>query len=279
MRIEKTDQEIQEQISEALDLIASVLQDNVLGVYLYGSATLGGLQKYSDIDLFVVTDHSLTNEQRGQLVSRLLNISAAYPPTGKRRSIELTIDKKSELNPWKYPPSFDFQYGDWMREEFQSGDFKSSLETVNPDIAIIATQVMLSGENLVGLPLDKLMDEVPYGDFMRATSGGVTDLLPELKDDTRNVLLTLARIWHTLATDTISSKDAVAKWTFNKLPEKSVEVMGHAYEVLLGEETENWNKFTQEQIRECAYQLVKEVDLAKGRVKYDDKTKHISISM
>ncbi len=53
-----------QQINECLDLVTKILGDNLLGVYLYGSALVGGLQKYSDIDLFVVTNHATTLSEK-----------------------------------------------------------------------------------------------------------------------------------------------------------------------------------------------------------------------
>jgi streptomycin 3"-adenylyltransferase len=48
---------------------------------------------------------------------------------------------------------------------------------------------------------------------------GVPSLVSELADDTRNVLLTLARIWTTLATREIRSKDEAADWALSRLPD------------------------------------------------------------
>lgn len=45
---------IQQQIDDVLALLQNVLGENLLGVYLYGSILMWGLQKYSDIDLFVI---------------------------------------------------------------------------------------------------------------------------------------------------------------------------------------------------------------------------------
>ena len=65
----------------------------VLGVYLYGSATTGGLRHDSDIDLLVVTRRSLTGGERAALVSVLLTHSgwsghaADFPEVAHRRPI------------------------------------------------------------------------------------------------------------------------------------------------------------------------------------------------
>jgi hypothetical protein len=43
-------------------------------------------------------------------------------------------------------------------------------------------------------------------------------LVADLESDTRNVLLTLARMWTTVATGRIVSKDAAAAWALERLP-------------------------------------------------------------
>jgi predicted nucleotidyltransferase len=45
-------QEIQQQLKDSLELLKMILFSDLLGVYLYGSSLVGGLQKYSDIKAF-----------------------------------------------------------------------------------------------------------------------------------------------------------------------------------------------------------------------------------
>lgn len=63
----------------------------------------------------------------------------------------------------------------------------------------------------------------------------------EQGDDLRNGLLTLARIWTTLATGEFRSKDEAAAWALARLPETHRPVLAHARRAYLGEETENWD--------------------------------------
>jgi predicted nucleotidyltransferase len=108
-----------EQVNQCIYLLKQVLGRHLLSVYLYGSSVFGGLKKYSDIDLFVVSGHASTEEEK-KLAESLLKISGIYMK-GSTLPIELTIVVKSEINPWHYPPRFDFQYSEWLRKEFESG--------------------------------------------------------------------------------------------------------------------------------------------------------------
>jgi predicted nucleotidyltransferase len=82
--------EVKKQLKESLKLLKVTLGSDLLGAYLYGSSLMGGLQKYSDIDLFVVTNRATTKEEKSKLVSSLLQISGIYMQSSKP-PIEITI--------------------------------------------------------------------------------------------------------------------------------------------------------------------------------------------
>ena len=65
--------------------------------------------------------------------------------------------------------------------------------------------------------------------------------MPDLNSDTRNVLLTCARIWATVETDTIYSKPDAASWVIERLPEEYRPAMKRAREIYIGDETEYWD--------------------------------------
>jgi streptomycin 3"-adenylyltransferase len=90
----------------------------------------------------------------------------------------------------------------------------------------------------------------------------VPELLGDLDTDTRNVLLTLARSWTSLATGVIRSKDAAADWALPRLPAEHRAVLAHARAVYLGDEDEDedededWNGGLLPWVRPCAAFLV-----------------------
>lgn len=47
----KLDDETERQIDQCLNLVKEIFVQDLLGVYLYGSSIVGGLQKYSDYDI------------------------------------------------------------------------------------------------------------------------------------------------------------------------------------------------------------------------------------
>lgn len=252
------DNEIQEQISQCLNLLKNVLGKDLLGVYLYGSLIVGGLQKYSDIDIFVVSGRPTTYEERAKLVANLLQISGIYAKSAKP-PIEMIIVVKSEINPWHYPPRFDFLYGDWLRTEFENGNIEPWPTKEMPDLALLITQLLLANKILLGPSPDQLFCKVPYRDFLAATNNALGTLMTELHRDTRNVLLTYARIWSTVETNAIRSKPDAATWAINYLPEEYKLVMKRAYAICIGEDNEYWDDI-KILIQPCADYMVRKIN-------------------
>ena len=70
----------------------------------------------------------------------------------------------------------------------------------------------------------------------------VPSLLADLDTDTTNVLLTLARMWHTKDSGMIVSKDEAANWTLDRLPKRLRLPLEHARAVYLGEEDASFDQ-------------------------------------
>lgn len=267
--------ETQQQLKDSLELLKMILGPDLLGVYLYGSALVGGLQKYSDIDLFAVTNRATTSEEKAILIARLLQISGIYMKSSKR-PLEITLVEKRMINPWQYPPHFDFQYGEYLRDSFEKGIIEPWENYEMPDLAVLVTQVLLGSETLWGLKPSQLLVEVPYHDFMNAMLHDVNRLVTDLEHDTRNVLLTFARIWSTLETDTIRSKPAAADWVMNHLPARHQPVMKRAKSICVGIENEHWDDI-RVLIKPCADFMLDKINGRIPLVNFDDPNKRIKL--
>ena len=246
------------QVAHALGLVRAVLGHDLLGAYLYGSSVVGGLQRYSDVDLFAVSRRPTTRDEKARLGSGMLTISNV-DPADPRRPIELTIVVGSDVRPWRYPPRFDFQYGDWMREEFAAGEVEPWPTDARPDLALVITQVLLASTTLHGQAPHDLLDPVPYPDFVAASVAELDGLMVDLRPDTRNVLLTFARIWSTLETDAIRSKPDAATWAIERLPVEHRPVLRRAHAICLGDELESWDDL-REGVPACADFMVARIN-------------------
>ena len=47
--------EFPQQVNQVISIAETILQGQILGIYLYGSATMNGLRPDSDIDILIIT--------------------------------------------------------------------------------------------------------------------------------------------------------------------------------------------------------------------------------
>ena len=228
------------QTSAVLGRVRQALQDNVIGAYLHGSAVLGGLRPDSDLDVLVVVHRSLVHQERLTLLNGLLDISGGRARREPGRPLELTVVVHADVNPWRYPPRVDFQYGEWLRTDYEDGLIPAPHP--EPDLAVLITMTTEGDAALQGPPPSSVLPAVPSKDVRAASAEGVADLLNELNSDTRNVLLTLARVWTTMATGALMPKDAAADWVLARLPAEHYQLMQLARDGYLGIATDSWDE-------------------------------------
>lgn len=248
------------QLDAIVRLVREVLGDDLLGAYLHGSAVLGQLRPRSDTDVLVVARRGLAPAERRALTDGIMAISGRRANAGPARPIELTVVVQSEVRPWRYPPRSEYLYGEWLRDGYERGEVPAAEE--NPDLAPLISMVLLGNRAVFGPPPSEVLDPVPRDDLVRAAVHGIPGLLDDLEPDTANVLLTLARIWTTVATGEIRAKDAAADWVLERLPGEHRPVLARARAVYLGEvEDEQWDDL-RARLRPHAEHVIREIERA-----------------
>jgi predicted nucleotidyltransferase len=217
-----------DQVEQVVRLISEVVGTDLLGAYLYGSAVLGGLRPASDVDILAVTRRSLGVGQRRALVAGILPISGVAVGA---RPLELTVVVQADVRPWRYPPIGDFLYGEWLRADYQAGVVPAP--GLMPGLALEIAVALTGDHPLAGPRPARILDPVPGELLVRASADGIPGLLADLPHDTRNVLLTFARIWTTLATGTVVAKDIAADWVLARLASAYRPVLAYARELYL----------------------------------------------
>jgi predicted nucleotidyltransferase len=219
--------------------VRDVLGESAVGAYLHGSAVLGGMRPTSDLDVLVVVDQPTTEEQRRAIVKRLLKISGRRARRGPARPVELNIVLASEMRPWRHPPSVELLYGEWERDRYEAGFVPAPRPMA--DFAPVIVVAQARGVPIFGPRPGDVLARVPPADLRRAILEGLPYLRSELGTDTRNVLLTLARGWFTVATGEIVPKDVAAAWAAERLAGEPRDVMNRAREMYLeGWDEDDW---------------------------------------
>ena len=253
------------QTDRVLRLMRETLGHDALGAYQHGSAVLGGVQPTSDIDILVITGRLATLVEKRQLVQGLMAISAPFPPPGLERCVEVTVVAQAQVRPWRYPPSFDLQYGEWLRERFERENTLLLRPAVNVDLTTLLTIVLLGDQPLFGPPPGELLDPVLLEDCVRAMVSDIDLFMDEFENDTRNILLRLARIWQTVVTGIIDRKDRAAEWAQQRLPPAHQQLMERARAMYLGWQPDEWTGMASEARASADYMISQIQRAAAGR--------------
>jgi predicted nucleotidyltransferase len=237
------------QIERLVGLVREALGDNVVGAYLHGSSVLGGLRPRSDIDVIVVTSGATSRHEKRKLVDGLLELSRGQGA----RPVELDVVVASEIRPWCYPPTFDFHFSELWREAFERGKLEPWRNRTNRDLASVITMTLVGDAALIGPPPAEVFDPVPRADYIDAVLRDTKTVDEYLDWDTRNVILTLSRIWSAIATDEVHSKDSAAAWALTQLPEEHRHVLERARAAYNEDADESWEGMLPEVRPYCDY--------------------------
>lgn len=229
---------IPQQALDALAIAQAQLANSIEGVYLFGSAVVGGLRVNSDVDVLMIIDRPLTSQEREALVASLMYVSGKIDNDAGLRPLEFTVLNRATIMPWRYPPASELVYGGWLREAFERNRIPEP--EPDPDLAIVLTQVRQNSLALVGPEAHQLLDPIPHADIARALHESLPQLIDGLVGDERNVLLTLARMWRTAETGDIVPKDVAAGWAVDRLPESLSATLALAKRGYLGEVRDSW---------------------------------------
>lgn len=220
--------------ADALSILADRLGPLLKAVYLHGSAVGRGLRKHSDVDLLAVVEGELPDSIRSDLLTDLKATSGLYPSDHLgRRPLEIIIFQAVDLERLSYPARTEFVYGEWLRDAYTNGEVPQA--EFSPEFTLVLAQARREAVPLLGPELTKFVEDIPFQTIRRA----IGDLLPELissaEGDERNVLLTLARMWRTLATNQFVSKDEAADWVGPNLSDQAACILSTARDAYLGE--------------------------------------------
>ncbi|EPQ0970688.1 aminoglycoside adenylyltransferase family protein [Citrobacter farmeri] len=248
---------LREQLEKTKAIIARILESDLLAIHLYGSAVEGGLKPYSDIDLLVTTRAPLTTVQREALMQELLLVSAPPGTSMLWRALEVTVVVYADVVPWRFPPRREMQFGEWLREDIHAGKYEPAQQ--DGDLAILLTQARNASIALTGERADRLFEPVPENDIRETFRQTLTlwQDSSDLQGDERNIILTLARIWYSVATGGFTAKDGAANWLLPHLPGEHASLLATARLDYLGQVSVDWAEVMPAVLRFVCYAKAK----------------------
>lgn len=194
-----------------------LLKDNFKGFYLHGSLAMGGFNPdKSDVDILIVTYHSLSSDIKSKLAKLLLKTSNAPFP------IEVSFINEKDLSNWQHPCPFDFHYSEFWREGFEEGMNPNSVSGIDPDLAAHITIVHHRGICAAGESIKATFPNVPREDYLSSILGDYRDCLENIKEDPVYSVLNMIRVYWYLKEEVISSKYEAGKWALKSMPDEFI---------------------------------------------------------
>lgn len=196
-----------------------ILGENLVGVYLHGSAVMGCFQpKKSDLDFIVVVKNSVPDASKKSFMEMVTKLNAEGPAKG----IEMSIVRREVCDPFVYPTPFELHFSvgclNWYREDPEG--FLQKMNGTDKDLAAHFTVIRARGKCLYGAPIVETFGEVPQQDYVDSIWYDVEGAAEEIEENTMYLTLNLARVLAYLKEKTVLSKQEGGEWGLRNLPQE-----------------------------------------------------------
>lgn len=195
----------------------AILKDNLVGVYLHGSATMGCFNpEKSDIDVIVVVNRPMSKQTKKELMDCIVNINNMAPQKG----LEMSVVLRSNCKPFIYPTPFELHFSPMHLGWYRSNpdDYVEKMNGEDEDLAAHFTVITQRGKCLVGLPIKEVFGEVPMEYYMDSIWNDVCDAESDIIDNSMYLILNLARVLAYKMEKNVLSKKEGGEWALATLP-------------------------------------------------------------
>ena len=196
----------------------SILEDNLVGVYLHGSAAMGCFNSQkSDIDLLVVVNGDIADEIKRRYMDMVVELNAYAPKKG----IEMSIVRKDVCRPFIYPTPFELHFSNTHLEWYQTNpsDYIDKMNGTDKDLAAHFTIICHRGKCLCGREIKDVFEEVSREFYFDSIWCDIEDAEKEIMENPTYMILNLCRVLAYKEDELILSKQEGGKWGLENVPE------------------------------------------------------------
>jgi predicted nucleotidyltransferase len=192
----------------------SLLEGNLVGIYLHGSLAMNCFNpSRSDVDFLVVVKQKLETEIKREIVYSLLELSKAAPAKG----LEMSIVLQKEVENFRFPTPYELHFSNMWKEDYVMDRVDFERENTDPDLAAHFVITKERGICLIGQPIEGLFPEVPYRSYVDSIMFDVQDITTTISDDPVYGVLNLCRVLAFVRDGRITSKEEGGEWVLKKV--------------------------------------------------------------
>ena len=194
-----------------------ILQGNLVGIYLHGSAVMGCFNPAkSDLDLLIVVNVPLSDSAK----QAYMDMVAQFNTSGPAKGIELSIVTLDVCNPFVYPTPFDLHFSSGHLNWYTTApeDYIQKMKGTDKDLAAHFTIINKRGKCIYGRPIADVFAEVPKQDYMDSIWNDIAEAPEDIAEDTMYLTLNLARVLAFKEDGLVLSKKEGGEWALAHVP-------------------------------------------------------------
>ena len=232
-----------------------ILGENLVGIYLHGSAVMGCFNPdKSDIDLIVVVNSPMSDDVKRKFMDMVVALNEEAPAKG----IEMSIVTKAVCNPFVYPTPFELHFSamhiGWYKDN--PDDYVKKMNGADADLAAHFTIIKKRGKCLCGERIDDVFGEVPKADYMDSIWNDIAEAEDDIIDNPMYIILNLARVLAYKRESLVLSKKEGGEWALKNLPEEYHALIQEAMEEYAKGKTGTYNE---EESKKYATYMLREI--------------------
>ena len=195
----------------------NILGENLVGVYLHGSAAMGCFNPAkSDLDLLVVVEEGLCDDVKRSFMDMVLQMNVEAPAKGLELSVLRRADCAAFVHPMPFDLHFSIAHEQWYRTDPQ--DYVEKMKGVDQDLAAHITILHRKGVVLYGPAISDVFAPVPRDAYVKSIRADIADAEEQILKNPVYVALNLCRVMAFIREGLVLSKLEGGRWGLGNLP-------------------------------------------------------------
>ncbi|MBR5049001.1 MAG: DUF4111 domain-containing protein [Erysipelotrichaceae bacterium] len=204
-------------IEDYVNETREILKDNLVGIYLHGSAVMGCFNPLkSDVDMIIVINRPLTAAVKREYMDMVVR----HNDLGPAKGIEMSIVLRKVCKPFVYPTPYELHFSvghlQWYQEDPE--EYIREMNGEDKDLAAHFTIINHRGRCLYGAPIEEVFAEVPAADYMDSIWFDIEEAEEAITEYPMYLTLNLARVLAYKQDGLILSKKEGGQWAVKNLP-------------------------------------------------------------
>ncbi|MCR5541581.1 MAG: DUF4111 domain-containing protein [Ruminococcus sp.] len=198
---------------------SDILGENLMGVYLHGSAVMGCFNPdKSDIDLIVVVRDTVPDDRKRRFMEMVVTLNEKAPAKG----IEMSIVKAGVCRPFAYPTPFELHFSSgtlgWYKSDPEG--YIQNMKGEDKDLAAHFMIITNRGKTLYGKPIEEVFGEVDRAHYLDSIWSDIENAEEDILDNAMYIILNLTRVLAYCREGLILSKKEGGEWGMENIPER-----------------------------------------------------------